>query len=323
MPELPEVESVRQILRSEIIGKKFQKIEIYKPKDEANKRASLIKKISEEEFVNSLVGKTIHEIERKGKWLFFILTDHKKNKTHVLISHLGMTGKYFVEEKLLTPDQKKLFDKHNSEGAKGLTFYLENGQKSIKLIYRDARRFGGFRLQNFEDYKNSEPYKNIGTDLLDEKVDTELLFKHYQKRKIPIKNALLEQKIISGIGNIYASEILFDTKIHPLKKTNQLTELEVKNIICSAQTILKEALKSGGTSEFDFVNPLSKEGSYQNKLKVYNRKGKPCHNNCGSLIEKLEINQEKTTEKKSKERSTFFLSSVSEIRVLKFTRNGK
>ncbi|CAG8627271.1 10829_t:CDS:2 [Cetraspora pellucida] len=247
MPELPEVESVRRILRPEIIGKKFQKVEIYKPKDEVNKR-----------------------------------------------------------EKLLTPEQKQLFEKHNNESAKGLTFYLESGLETIRLTYRDARRFGGFRLQTFEDYKELEPYKNIGTDLLDEKVDAELLFKHYQKRKIPIKNALLEQKIISGIGNIYASEILFDTKIHPLKKINQLTESEVKKIVCSAQIILKEALNSGGTSEFDFVNPLSKEGSYQNKLKVYNRKGKPCHNNCGSLIEKLEINQEKTDKKKPKERSTFF-----------------
>ena len=133
-------------------------------------------------------------------------------------------------------------------------------------------------------------------------VDTKLLFEHYQKRKVSIKPALLEQNIISGIGNIYASEILFDTKIHPLKKTNQLTELEVKNIVASAQSILKKALKLGGTSEFDFVNPLSKEGSYQDRLKVYNRKGKPCHNNCGNLIENLAENKQK----KQKERSTFF-----------------
>lgn len=214
-----------------------------------------------------------------------------------------MTGKYFIEEKLITPEQKKLFEKHNNEGSRVLTFYLENGQSSTRLIYCDARRFGSFHLQNFEDYKNLEPYKNIGTDLLDEAVDINLLFKHYQKREVPIKPALLEQKIISGIGNIYASEILFDTKIHPLKKTNQLTELEVKSIVSSAQSILKKALKLGGTSEFDFVNPLSKEGSYQNELKVYNRKGKPCYNNCGSSIEKL-LAENKL--KKTKERSTYF-----------------
>jgi formamidopyrimidine-DNA glycosylase len=296
MPELPEVETVRQILRLEIIGKTIHKVEIYKPEDET------IKEMNEGEFINLLVGKTIHEIERKGKWLFFILNDREKNKTWVLISHLGMTGKYFIEEKLFTLEQKKLFKKHNSEKSRVLTFYLGNSQKSIKLIYCDARRFGSFRLQTFEDYRNSEPYQNIGTDLLEETVNTRLLFEHYQKRKVPIKTALLEQNIISGIGNIYASEILFDVKIHPSKKTNQLTESEVKNIVFSAQSTLKEALKLGGTSEFDFVNPLSKEGSYQSKLKVYNRKGKPCHNNCGSLIENLAENKLK----KTKERSTFF-----------------
>jgi formamidopyrimidine-DNA glycosylase len=302
MPELPEVETVRQILRSEIIGKVIQKIEIYRSEDETKRRVSLIKEMDEGEFINSLVGKTIHEIERKGKWLFFILVNKEKVKSHVLISHLGMTGKYFIEEKLLTLEQKKLFEKHNSEGSRVLTFYLENGQKSTKLIYCDARRFGSFRLQKFEDYKKLEPYQNIGTDLLEETVNTKILFEHYQKRKVPTKTVLLEQSIISGIGNIYASEILFDIKIHPFKKTNQLTELEVKNIVSSAQSTLREALKWGGTSEFDFVNPLSKEGAYQNKLKAYNRKGKPCYNNCGGLIENLAENKPK----KQKERSTFF-----------------
>ena len=237
--------------------------------------------------------------------MFFILANREKIKTQVLISHLGMTGKYFIEEKLITPEQKKLFSKHNSEDSRVLTFYLENEQSLTKLIYCDARRFGSFRLQDFKGYKNLETYKKIGTDLLEEEVNTRLLFEHYQKREVPIKTALLEQKIISGIGNIYASEILFDTKIHPFKKTNQLTEQEVKNIVASAQSTLREALKLGGTSEFDFVNPLSKEGSYQNRLKVYNRKGKPCHNNCGSLIENLAENKQK----KQKERSTFFCPS--------------
>src|SRR3954453_20069393 len=121
-----------------------------------------------------------------------------------------MTGKYFVEEKLFTSEQKNLFNKHNSEDSRVLTFYLDDKQSLTKLIYCDARRFGSFRLQNFEDYKNLEPYKNIGTDLLEETVNDRVLFEHYQKRKVPIKAALLEQKIISGIGNIYASEILFD-----------------------------------------------------------------------------------------------------------------
>src|SRR5438128_9684103 len=188
-----------------------------------------------------------------------------------------MTGKYFVEESLLTPEQKE---------STSLIFHLGNGQK---LIYCDARRFGNFRLQNLADYQQLKPYKDIGIDLLNEPVDAKYLFTHYQKRKISIKIALLEQDIISGIGNIYASEVLFATKIHPLKKTHELTYSEVENIIFSAQSILKEALKLGGTSAFDFINPLAQKGDYQTKLKVYARAKKPCYV-CATLIESQEIN---------------------------------
>ena len=197
--------------------------------------------------------------------------------THVLISHLGMTGKYFVEESLLTPEQKDSIS---------LIFHLGNGKK---LIYCDARRFGNFRLQPLVDYQKLKPYKDIGIDLLDEPVDAKYLFTQYQKRKIPIKIALLEQDIISGIGNIYASEILFFIKIHPLKKTHELTYSEVEKIILTAQSILKEALKLGGTSAFDFINPLAQKGVYQTKLKVYARAKKPCYV-CAALIESKEIN---------------------------------
>lgn len=295
MPELPEVETVRQILRSEIIGKTIHKIEIYKPKDETKKRTSLIKEMAEEEFISLLKGKTICEIDRKGKWLFFILANQEKIKTHVLINHLKMTGKYFIEEKLLTPEQKKLLEKNSTEGGKILTFCLGNDQKSIKLTYCDPRRFGSFRLQTLENYQQLEPYKNIGLDLLNDQVSPEYLFDCYQKRQVPIKTALLEQDIISGIGNIYAVEILFRTKIHPLKKTNELTFLEVKKILTESQIVLKEALKEKGTSAFDFINPFAQEGSYQHRLKVYGRNKKPCFE-CGQLIKKIETNQ----------RSTFF-----------------
>ena len=196
-----------------------------------------------------------------------------------------MTGKYFVEESLLTLEQKESIS---------LIFFLSNGKK---LIYCDARRFGNFRLQPLVDYRQLKPYKDIGVDLLNEPVDTQYLFTQYQKRKVPIKIALLEQNIISGIGNIYASEILFTTKIHPLKKTHELTYLEIEKIVSAAQSILKEALKLGGTSAFDFINPLAQKGDYQTKLKVYARAKKPCYV-CGNLIESKEINS----------RNTFFCS---------------
>ncbi|CAI2167576.1 8017_t:CDS:2 [Funneliformis geosporum] len=276
MPELPEVETVRQILiKTGIIDQTIQKVEVGNSK--------LIKETTEKEFIDLLLGQTIHKLERKG-----------------------MTGKYFVEENLLTPEQK---------GSISLIFHLGNGKK---IIYCDARRFGNFRLQNLSDYQQLKPYKNIGIDLLNEPVNINYLFTCYQKRKVPIKIALLEQDIISGIGNIYASEILFVTHIHPLRKTHELTYLEVEKIISAAQLILKEALKLGGTSAFDFINPLAQKGDYQTKLKVYARAKKPCYV-CNTLIENKEINSRTNVENATHGKGI----SKKHYKELKFTEEKK
>ncbi|KLL02594.1 MAG: formamidopyrimidine-DNA glycosylase [Mycoplasmataceae bacterium RC_NB112A] len=276
MPELPEVETVRQILiDAGIVNQAIQKVEVYSPK--------LIKEIALSDFINLLAGQTIHQIDRKGKWLFFILD------THVLISHLGMYGKYFLDEKLMNNEHKK---------SLGLIFHLSNQKK---LFYCDLLRYGNFRLQKLTEYKKIKPYRNIGLDLLNEPVNAQYVFDSFQKRKVAIKVVLLEQDIISGIGNIYASEILFRTKIHPLKKTNELALKEVEKILTAARIILKEALKEKGTSKFDFINPLAQSGSYQEKLKVYGRDKRPCFE-CDTLIKKI-INQ----------RSSFFCPSCQKV----------
>lgn len=203
-----------------------------------------------------------------------------------------MTGKYFLDQKSLNLEHKNSII---------LIFHLSNQKK---LIYCDPRRFGNFRLQEVEKYQQLKPYQNIGLDLLNNQVSAEDLFAHYQKRKVSIKIALLEQNIISGIGNIYASEALFRAQIHPLKKTHQLTYQEVEKILLEAQIILKEALNLGGTSAFDFINPLAQEGSYQQKLRVYGRNKKPCFT-CGNLIKKIA--------KETNNRSTFFCPQCQKI----------
>src|SRR5277367_1438665 len=119
-----------------------------------------------------------------------------------------MTGKYFLEAKLMNAEQKN---------SLSLIFHLSNQKK---LFYCDPRRFGSFRLQTVADYQQLSPYRNIGLDLLNEPVSSQHLFDCYKKRKVAIKVVLLEQDIISGIGNIYASEVLFRAQIHPLKKAN-------------------------------------------------------------------------------------------------------
>ena len=126
-------------------------------------------------------------------------------------------------------------------------------------------------------------------------MDVKYLFAHYQKRKIPIKIALLEQNIISGIGNIYASEILFVCRINPSKPANKISSEEIEKILYHAKIILQKSIELGGTSVVDFISPWKKKGSYQNELKVYMRENKPCYN-CQSLIMNVKMNN----------RSTFF-----------------
>src|SRR5205823_4990204 len=123
---------------------------------------------------------------------------------------------------------------------------------------------------------SSLPYKGIGFDLLQDHITPQHLLSCFKKLRIPIKSTLLEQKIMSGIGNIYASEILFSCKISPLKPTNKVSQEEIEKILSHAKIILQKAIDMRGTSVVDFVSPLHGKGSYQNELKVYMKENKPC-----------------------------------------------
>jgi len=182
-----------------------------------------------------------------------------------------MTGKYF-------------FEKNSQEIA--LIFSFANGKQ---LIYCDPRGFGVFHLQSLDTFKSSLPYLGIGPDLIQEEITPEYLFSRFQKLRIPIKSALLEQKIMSGIGNIYASEILFFCKISPFKPTNKIAREEIEQIIFHSKRILQKSIDLHGTSVVDFVSPLHGKGSYQNELKVYMRENKPCYD-CQTPIIMERIN---------------------------------
>jgi formamidopyrimidine-DNA glycosylase len=275
MPELPEVETVCRILRDNgLIGSYFSHIEI-------KKNPHLIKEPTADEFVSNLLGKKIEKIERKGKWLIFYLDNN-----WVLLNHLRMSGKYFFAE---------VFNEGEHDISLIFRFKKENNQISNnegvtekKLIYCDSRRFSVFYLQPRETFYSLLPYKSIGPDIIQEKITPDLIAR-FKNLRIPIKAALLDQKIVSGIGNIYATEILFVAQIHPEKITKTLAPAEIEKILQITQDILHEAIEMGGTSEFDFINPLNKIGYYQQKLKVYNRTGKPCFS-CGELIRRIELN---------------------------------
>ena len=202
-----------------------------------------------------------------------------------------MSGKYFFDEvpaELLA--EKK---------AIGIIFYFDNGKK---LIFCDTRGFGAFHLQNLNDYKLLSPYKDIGPDLVNDEVDINKLFVYCQKVRIPIKALLLDQKFVAGIGNIYASEILFAARINPFTVTKELSKEQIKKIIELSCSILKRAIELRGTSIVDFITPSGEKGSYQNELKVYFRDKKPCYN-CQTAITKVAMNG----------RGTFFCSNCQKL----------
>lgn len=254
MPEGPEVQSViRMINNSDVIDRAITAVEVFSKKIEIRDR------------VGELVGQKIKSVERKGKWMFFRL------ERAMLLVHLRMTGKF-------------LFRPHEKQKPL-VVFHFDNGNQ---LLYCDPRGFGRMLIQPLERFKDLLPYKDIGPDVMQEEVSGEYLFSRTQKSGRNIKAFLLDQKEISAIGNIYASEILFVTKIHPLTKAKQLSQEEVEHITSTARRMLNKAAEEGGTSVADFISPEQTPGQYQNYLKVYARKQQPCYE-CDSLIEVLKV----------------------------------
>ena len=255
MPELPEVETTIRGLKS-IVGSKIINIKINTPK----LRYFIPKSIS---LINNV---KIIKIKRKGKFIIFYL----QNK-HSIVFHLGMSGRLRLYKK---PDLKK--NKHDH-------FLLETNNRRY-LIFNDPRKFG---FIDYDLYKiiNSRKYlSSLGVDALSPFLNGPYLFFKISKSIVPIKQILLNQTIIAGIGNIYASEILFNAKISPLKRGKDL-KLYQCNMICkSSRKILKKAINSGGSTLRDFVATDGTLGNFQNNFKVYDREGKKV---SGKVVKKI------------------------------------
>ena len=272
MPELPEVEIVRQSLSKNIKGKKINKVLIRN----RNLRFKL-----QSSFENKLKSKFIIKISRFSKYLIIEF----ENKSYCII-HLGMSGTIHItknqKNSLLTNTSfyhsPNLPKKHN---------HIEFFFKDMKLIYNDPRRFGFFQLiQNKNDLKKR--FKNFGPEPFHKKFNLDYLMRYFQKKNKNIKSFLLDQKFVSGIGNIYASEILYLSKIHPSKSAKDLNKSECKKIIQNSKKVLIEAIRKGGSTIRDFKNTLGGIGQFQKEFKVYGRNEKNCRRqNCSGTIYKI------------------------------------
>lgn len=260
MPELPEVETVKNALKRLVLNKKINNVDI--------RYNNIIAYPSPEEFKEKIKNQTINNITRRGKWLMFELNNY------YLVSHLRMEGKYFLKNKNeeLSKHDHVIFDLNDNE-----------------LRYNDTRKFGKMYLINKDDVYAVAPLKDLGLEPWDENLNVEYLKNKYKNKKLPIKTLLLDQSIITGIGNIYADEILFFSKINPLLKPTDLTDKNLEDIIKYTKEILSKAIELGGTTIKSYESEEGVHGRFQNNLLVHNHKGDKCPN-CNNLIIKITVN---------------------------------
>jgi len=241
MPELPEVETIKKDLEKIILGKKISEVIVYNPK--------VIRQISVDKFKKFLAGATVKNILRKGKALILELSGGKS-----LIIHLKMTGQ------LVYPGTGK-----NAR----VVFKLSDGRQ---LDFNDQRLFAELRLM--DDWKDFKFIKELGPDPFD--LSAEDFKNMLSKKKTKIKPLLMDQKFISGIGNLYAAESLFRAKIAPQRIAQSLSEKEKELLFNSIKKVLNEALRYGGSSVDDYVRLSGERGEYAKHHKVYGREGKSC-----------------------------------------------
>lgn len=263
MPELPEVESFKRTLEPKLIGKTITKVEIFYPR-------LLITPIED---ISSIEGETFIKMGRKGKHLIFFLTHEK-----VLVAHLRMEGKYFVKE-----------EEAPVEKADEAIFHLDNGEK---LVYNDTRKFGVLGLYSLDSYLLISPLANVASSPLEMEGDE--LYQAIHSSKKTIKETLLEQNRVSGLGNIYVDETLFKSGINPRRIANSITEKEAATLLENARSTLEEAIEQGGSTIHSFHVEEGKSGSMQSHLLCYGKSPSPCPK-CGFPFMKIAIGGRGTT----------------------------
>lgn len=265
MPELPEVENVKNGLMNLLPGKVIEEVQVFWP--------NIIKDPSADLFSRQLVGQKIESIRRRGKFLLFFLSDY------VLISHLRMEGKFRVET-VGTP-----LARHTH-----VVFKLDREEE---LRYLDVRKFGRMSLTGRDHLFKHPSLASLGPEPTADVLEEDWLGQFLRNRKRAIKACLLDQTLVAGIGNIYADEILFDARIHPSRPAYSLEQEDISRLTESIITIMDKAVKSGGTTIRTYANAYGDAGTYQQNLKVYGRAQAPCHC-CGTSIEKIKVAQRGT-----------------------------
>jgi len=258
MPELPEVETVVQGLKPRVLGRTIESAAVLWPG---------VVKADPAWFVKTVAGREIADISRRGKLILMRL-----DPLLYLVFHLKMTGGLFTP----APDQEP--DPHVR-----LVFELDRGER---LFFKDMRKFGYCMALSWSELSAWPFYAELGPEPLE--IGPDEFVNIFQARKGRIKSLLLNQKLIAGIGNIYADESLFRAGIHPEARGTELCQAELLKLHRAVQDTLRQGIEAGGASIRDYRNARGEQGWFQTKLQVYSRKDQPCPC-CGETVRKINV----------------------------------
>jgi formamidopyrimidine-DNA glycosylase len=251
MPELPEVETVMNGLRQFLLGKKITRAKLFTPK---------IRNIVPKKIPKTIEKHSVLNVYRRAKYMVFDF-----DNGYSMIVHLGMTGVF----RTILPGQKKFEqDIHDH--------FLMQIEDGVEIVFRDPRRFGVLDVLKTDEVPQSKYLGHLGIEPLSREFTAKKLHADLVRRSLPIKQAIMDQKIVVGVGNIYASEALFMSHIDPRRAANSLDEQELSNLVKNIKSVLRAAIKNGGSTLRDYRNIGGERGYFQMHFGVYDREGKPC-----------------------------------------------
>ncbi|MBA5723695.1 bifunctional DNA-formamidopyrimidine glycosylase/DNA-(apurinic or apyrimidinic site) lyase [Candidatus Liberibacter sp.] len=276
MPELPEVETIRRNLMPVMKDMSLTKIHLHR----TNLRFDF-----PPHFSSSVEGKKITNISRRAKYLLIELEGNLS-----IIAHLGMSGSFIIENHTAIPPSIKRIKNPRHDHV---TIYLENKIQKYRVIYNDPRRFGFMTLVKTNLINEYPAFMRLGPEPIESAFNEIYLAHHFYKRKGTLKNALLNQKIVAGLGNIYACEALWRAGLSPMRKTgslvkeNGLPNSKLPILIRAIRSVLVDAINAGGSSLRDYVHIDGSTGYFQHSFSVYGRTGKACPSYCGNIIRRI------------------------------------
>lgn len=279
MPELPEVETIRRVLEQKLAGRRILSVEVRRPRT-AGSRLTRNLAGPGNRLAGRLQGREVRRVRRRAKYLLLDLDQG------TLLVHLGMTGQLFAAPKGKRPcgDLPRLPDQH--------THLVADLTGGLRLYFRDIRKFGSLRWLR-DQAEEQKAFVAIGPEPLEPAFTPQVLAAGLARKNAPVKALLLNQKLVAGLGNIYADEALFRAGIAPQTRAGSLLPRRIARLHAAIRAVLAEAVHFRGTTLSDYFDPESRRGGFQDRLRVYGREGEPCPT-CGRPVSRGVVAQRGT-----------------------------